>query len=255
MFKKTSTDLFWDSRAVEEKNVTAVNITDEAQRKLETDFLLKQLLSNDNLLEIGCGNGYLTSILRQYVKHVDAFDYSEAMIKSALEYFKETNNHFFHDNLLQPTKINKTYDAIVSVRVLINLANLNQQFLALDNLKKVLKPGGRLILIEGYIDGFYGINAFRETVHLSALTPAPINFYSHYSDIYQYIKKDYDIRAEFHSGCFDFLTRIVYPALVGPENAQGYSEFHEKIVDIAKYFNPDVMKNFARLRGICLIKK
>jgi ubiquinone/menaquinone biosynthesis C-methylase UbiE len=251
----TSTDLFWENRTSKEQDITKVNIADLAQRKLETEFLLEHLKPTDSILEVGCGNGYLTNTLRQHVKHVDAFDYSKQMVKSALEHFKETNNHFFHDNLLQPTQITKMYDAIICVRVLINLADLHQQFQALDNLKKVLNPGGRLILIEGYIDGFNSINRFRNTVSLPPLTPAAINFYSQYSEISHYLENDYDIQAEFHTGCFDFLTRIVYPSLVGSENAQGYNEFHEKTLDIAKHFNPEAMKEFARLRGECLVKR
>lgn len=252
---KTNTDMFWDERAINENNLKAVNIADLAQRHLETDFLLKNLSRDDSILEVGCGNGFLTSTLRQHVAHVDAFDYSENMIKSAIKNFGENNNHFFHDNLLQPTRLSKQYDAIVCVRVLINLSNLKEQIKALDNLKEHLKPGGKLLLVEGYIDGFNEINAVRKAVSLPELKPANINFYSRFLEIQNHLISDYEIADEFHTGCFDFLTRIVYPSLVGPENAQGYSDFHDRILEIAKHYNPNDLLHLARVRGLCLVKK
>lgn len=252
---KTNTDMFWDARAINERNLKAVNIADIAQRSLETDFLLKNLSKNDSILEVGCGNGFLTSTLRQHVAHIDAFDYSENMINSAIQNFGESNNHFFHDNLLQPTKLSKQYDAIVCVRVLINLSNLQEQIQALDNLKKHIKPGGKILLVEGYIDGFNEINALRKAVSLPELKPAAINFYSHFNEIQNHLAHDYEIADQFHTGCFDFLTRIVYPSLVGHENAQGYSDFHDKVLTVAKHYNPNDLLGLARVRGLCLVKR
>jgi len=252
---KTATDKFWDERPNLTKDPKKVNIDDIPQRALETDFLLKHLDDDAEVLEVGCGNGFLTSTLRQHVKHIDGFDYAENMVKQAKEVYGERNNRFFHDNLLEPQNIDKQYDAVVCVRVLINLADFNQQEIAFSNLCSWVKPGGKLLLVEGFADGFNHLNEIRERSQLKALSPAAINYYSNLSDFKALINESMEIKDTMHTGSYDFLTRVVYPALVGSENATGPSDFHEKILEIAKQYNPEFMSDLARLHGWSLIKK
>jgi SAM-dependent methyltransferase len=252
---KSATDIHWDERALHEKDAAAVNIADVSQRELETDFLLKNLQPTDKVLEVGCGNGFLTSILRQKVSHVDAFDYAENMVIKAVALQGEQNNRFFHDNVLAPESWQGPYDCIVCVRVLINLRDFAEQKEAIDNMLKALRPGGRLLLIEGYLDGFGALNRLREKIGMDTLKPASINYYSPLSEMRAYLDQSFISTAEFHTGCFDFLTRVVYPSLVGPQNASGHSDFHQKILSIAKDFNPDALAPLARLHGFALVKR
>lgn len=252
---KSATDIHWDERAVQETDAAAINIADVSQRELETDFLLKHLQVQNRILEVGCGNGFLTNVLRQHVAHVDAFDYSENMVAHALKHQGERNNRFFHDNVLAPTLWQGPYDSIVCVRVLINLRGLAEQKLAIDHMHAALKPGGKLMLIEGYLDGFGELNRLRESAGMQKLQPASINYYSPLAEVRAYLDPKFTTEAEFHTGSFDFLTRVVYPSLVGPENATGHSDFHQKVLSIAKNFNPDAFTQLARLRGFVLVKR
>ena len=73
------------------------------------------------ILEVGCGNGFSTERFRELVDHVDAIDYAENMIERAREARRRANNRFIHDNILEPQRLGSDYDAVVCVRVLINL--------------------------------------------------------------------------------------------------------------------------------------
>lgn len=252
---KSKTDEHWDSRAKTEKDSNLVNIADISQRKLETDFILEHLDESHSVLEAGCGNGFLTDIIRSNVKHVDAFDYAENMIERAKSEQGEKNNKFFFDNILDPKDWSSQYDSIVCVRVLINLRDINEQKIAVENMANALAKNGKLILIEGYQNGFDELNKLREKSGLERLDPANINFYSPLEEMLDFFKDHFEIKAEFHSGTFDFLTRVVYPALVGPENATGHSDFHQKILKICENFNPNDFQPLARLRGYVLRKK
>jgi SAM-dependent methyltransferase len=252
---KTATDQFWNQRAVELPDEARVNIADTVQRDFELEFITRQLSPGSRMLEVGCGNGYVTAQIRERVGFVDAFDYAENMVERARSRHGETNNRFFHDNLLRPSLTKGPYDAALCVRVLINLRNTEEQIQAVRNIAGLLRPGGRLILIEGYRDGFDTLNELREKSGLAPANPAPINFYSYLSELMPTILELFAIEATFNTGLFDLLTRVVYPSLVGADKATEPGEFHEKIAPIVSHVNSPELARYARVHGFALAKK
>jgi 2-polyprenyl-3-methyl-5-hydroxy-6-metoxy-1,4-benzoquinol methylase len=136
---KLPTDEYWNERAATFADHRAVNIHDLAQRRLENEFILAAVRPADRLLEVGCGNGYLTSELRQRASFVDAFDFAENMIASAKQTVGEHNNRFFIDSILSPQHVSPPYDSVVCVRVLINLASFEEQRSAIQNMAQCLQ--------------------------------------------------------------------------------------------------------------------
>ncbi|MBN2642656.1 MAG: class I SAM-dependent methyltransferase [Victivallales bacterium] len=252
---KSQTDLFWNERALNEKDQDKVNIGDIVQREFEYTFVEKHLRPTDNLLEVGCGNGFLSQYLREKVNFLDSFDYAENMVEKAVELRGQKNNRFFHDDVTDPKNFKESYSAILCIRVLINLKDLESQKKAIANLHKSLEKGGMLLLIEGYKDGFDALSELRQSIGLTPLTPAAINFYSKLNDILPLLNEFFEIQDYFHSGMYDFLTRVVYPALVGSSNVIEAGEFHQKILPLIKTFNLDGLSPYARLHGYKLIKK
>ena len=200
---KSETDIHWNNRAIAEKNPEKVNIGDTVQREVEFSFIRKHLDTTARVLEVGCGNGFLTSRLRNLVGFVDAFDYAENMVLQA----------------------------------------------------RALRPGGKLILLEGFNNGFSALTDLRGRLGLPPLTPAPINFYSSYDEFLPSVRELFDIDEEFHTGMFDFLTRVVYPLLVGPDAVAEAGDFHHRIASLAQTFNPDSLRPMARLIGLALIHR
>ncbi len=94
---KSSTDRFWNDRARDEREVAKVNIADTVQRDHELQFILRQIDQTMRIIEIGCGNGFVSQQLRDKAAFVDAFDYSENMVQQAKDNYGETNNRFYHD--------------------------------------------------------------------------------------------------------------------------------------------------------------
>jgi SAM-dependent methyltransferase len=253
---KSETDLHWNERALNEKNEALVNFHDPVQRNLETDFVFRHLPASGKVLEVGCGNGYLTSQLRERCERVDGFDFAENMIERARATYGETNNSFFHASLLDPEAARgNTYRCIVCVRVLINLRDLEQQRTAVANMANWLEPGGRLLLVEGYSDGFAEINRLRESAGLPAVVPATINYYSALGELWPTIAASFDKVDEFHTGMYDFLTRVVYPQLVGADRIESVGDFHRAVLPIARLYNPADMAPLARLRGFALARR
>jgi SAM-dependent methyltransferase len=252
---KSSTDLHWDERAQSVKDDAEVNLMDVFQRNLEYDSVCSYLSSEMRVLEVGCGNGYSTERFRDCAAHVDAFDYSEAMLARAKERVGETNNRFLCDNVLDPKHLEGPYDAIVCVRVLINLRDLAEQQKAISNLVPLLQPKGILVLAEGFWEGFEGLNELRSQVDLPEIQPAKINYYSSLSELKPLLDEHFDLEDEFHLGGYDYLTRVVFPLLVGADQVKHNTVVSEKFHHLARAFNPDAFQGLSRMRGLVLKKK
>lgn len=252
---KSSTDLHWNERAASIENDIEVNIMDIFQRELEYEYLCRYLTKEMNVLEVGCGNGFSTNRFRGLVKHVDAFDYAEKMIERAKATFGETNNRFIHDNVLEPKNLAPAYDAVICVRVLINLRDLEEQRRAARNLARLVKPGGVLILVEGFVEGFTALTDLRGQLELPPIEPAKINFYSSIDDLLPELLQDLEIEDRFHLGAYDYLTRVFYPLVVGAENARHNSVFSEKCQKLAREFNPNCFEELSRVRGLVMRKR
>ena len=248
---KSTTDHHWNTRAKTIENDIEVNIMDVFQREFEYDYVCKYLKPEMRILEVGCGNGFSTRKFRKLVAHVDAFDYSENMIERAKATVGEKNNRFFQDNLLAPEHVRDTYDAVVCIRVLINIERQKE---ALRNMIPWVKPGGLLILVEGYTEGFASLTQLRAKVGLPPVQPAKINYYCPIADFTSELEKDLVLEHKFHLGSYDYLTRVLYPLVVGHDQAKHNTNFSEKCVELARAFNADAFEEFSRIRGFVFRK-
>jgi SAM-dependent methyltransferase len=251
---KSTTDLHWEQRAASVADDIEVNIMDIFQREAEYDHVCRYLAKDMRVLEVGCGNGFSTARFRPLVSHLDAFDYSESMIARAKDRVGETNNVFFVDNLLEPRRVEPGYDAVVCVRVLINLRDLAEQRLAVANLASFVRPGGLLVLAEGFTDGFVALNRLRDSLKMPPIEPAAINFYSSSEDLLPDLLRHFTLEDRFHLGAYDYLTRAFYPSVVGAENAKHNTVFSQRCAEMARSFNPDCFAELSRIQGMVLRK-
>lgn len=228
---------------------------DVFQRELEFDQICTELKADMNVLEVGCGNGYSTARFRSLVGHVDAFDKSAEMIERARRTFGEVNNRFFEDDILSPRAVKAEYDCVICVRVLINLPDTAAQKLALANIARRVRSDGLLLLAEGFREGFKELSDLRAEVGMPPITPSGINHYSSWEDVQSLIASAFEIERTWHLGMYDYLTRVMYPLIVGPENAKHNTNFSDASHQLARAFNPEVMSRFSRMRGFVLRKR
>lgn len=106
-------------------------------------------LGGREMLEIGCGDGRLSSLLANKVKSLTAIDPDKAMIKLAC---KEISGVDFHVGYGERLEFNdKTYDI-----VLFSYSLHHQDCVkALDEAKRVLRDNGIILIIEPSAEGEY----------------------------------------------------------------------------------------------------
>ncbi|MGD1973250.1 MAG: methyltransferase domain-containing protein [Desulfobacterales bacterium] len=127
------------------------------QEKYELPLLMNMVASNafDSVLEIGCGNGNGTKLIRKYFnpRHITAIDLDEKMIQIAQETVSDESTIF---QVMDASKLdfpNESFDAIFDFSSIHHIPNWKS---CIEELKRVLKVGGKLILEEFSIDTFSG---------------------------------------------------------------------------------------------------
>ena len=134
--------MFWDSVAgVYDLFVNVVNRrTHLALRKIVADLIKP----GDRVLECACGTGLLTEVIAQKCAHLTATDFAPKMLARAKKNCAAFGNIDFECADITALKYaDNRFDAVVAGNV-IHL--LDEPMKALDELDRVCRPGGRLII-------------------------------------------------------------------------------------------------------------
>ena len=113
----------------------------QCTKKSIIKFLDKSAYKNS--LEIGCGPGTWTSILKKYSNFVTAVDISETMISQAKKDVNESNIDFINCDVTK-FEIDKKFDLIFSIRA---FEYFPQQEEFIKKCFKMLNDGGKLFVI------------------------------------------------------------------------------------------------------------
>jgi SAM-dependent methyltransferase len=211
---------FWETRA-QDQSLTDAEAThqDVWQRWLEIETIKPFLRPDDRLVDVGCGSGYATRILAPLVREALGIDFSESMIARARSAAAgQPSLRFQVGNTLDlDPGVVGTFDVALSVRCLINLEGWEQQQRAIENIARLLQPGGRFIFVEGSADGRRGLNALRTRVGLSEMPAVWHNVDFEESQLMPWLDRFFTVEARRHFGVYDFVSRVVHPMAVAPQ--------------------------------------
>jgi ubiquinone/menaquinone biosynthesis C-methylase UbiE len=188
---------------------------------LEVREILQRLKDGDRVLDIGCANGYSSvQFASQKQVEIRGLDYIPEMIEQARARLKGVVGNlrgkveFDVGDIISLSEKAASYDKVIVIRVLINLADWASQVKGLQQCARVLKPGGVLLLSEATLQGWRNLNAFRQEWGLSDI---PMPSFNHYVDEDKLVEATSDLRllevANF-SSTYYVGTRVFKPLLI-----------------------------------------
>lgn len=238
---------YWDERAGTNTPANTVTLNDHNQRELELKFISKWLNPTDFVVESGCGNGYSTRTFSKLAKRVLAFDFSKSMIERAIIENQDLNNVSFTTGDVKNIMLNdNTADVVISQRCLINLMTFTEQKAAINEMRRILSPGGTLVLVEG-VD-ISGLNEIRTKMGLPEIKVVSHNHNFDRREIIRYIMGKFEIQQIKTFGMYDFITRVIHPLMVYPDEPS----YNAKINEIAKRIETDLIDNDALMSRCCI---
>lgn len=209
--EKKTIHKYWQEKS---KDGIASGTIDLIADQLEQKAILEEINGNEQILEIGCGDGRNSINIRKEHNNVliDAFDFSEGMIDLAKENVKNEGikdiNYFIYD-IDSIDKLDEKYDLIISKRALINLKSYENQINAIENIAGLLNDNGIYLMCENSLNGLNNINKARMSLSLPKIEMPWHNRYIDEIKLENDIKRLTLIKKKNFSSLYYFLSRIV----------------------------------------------
>ena len=229
---------FWDQYAKKSKQNPFGAHTDNHVVRMENDFIISVLKKKKfkSLLDVGCGNGQRTIRFSKYIQGKTlGVDYSDEMIDFANKVLSRQNNTVkskvsFEVQDTQKLDENEKFDVIISCRCFVNQASHSDQIKLFKKLFKKLKPHGSLIIAEISKEGNKRLIDLRKKHGLKPSKPRnkkTPNLYLSESIVFPKISKLFNIKEIRRGGIFYYITRVIHPTLVLPEEPKSDAKIND----------------------------
>ena len=211
----------WEAQASTYGEAPDASWSDIRVMELEVDEIARRLPEPGRVLDVGCANGWSTiqfAVRREI--DVRGLDYVSQMVESArgqLEHVREGLRgtvEFDLGDMLNLREADASYDAVVSIRVVINLGDWEEQARGLSECVRVLKPGGVFLLSEATLQGWRRLNALRREWGLADIAMPEFNNYLDEEKVVAELREDCVLEELVNFASTYFVgTRVLKPLL------------------------------------------
>lgn len=186
---------YWESQGETHGESHWASWGDNWMIDLEVDTIGKHIKDGDQVLDIGCANGYAT--FKQAESHklasITGVDFAGNMVIAAQKTKKQkglSDGISFSEGDVRFLQFpDNTFDVAYTTRVLINLPTWEQQMQGIAECIRVVKPNGVIVLSEGFWEPLMLLNAMRSLKNLPPLVEHDFNRYLKLSVLETHLKK------------------------------------------------------------------
>jgi len=180
---------YWEAQAALHADRPDASWSDVRVLELEVAAIAQRLADGARVLDVGCANGWSTlRLAAQRDVSIRGLDYVPAMVEAARASHERSQPErpveFDIGNMLALDEADESYDAVVSIRVVINLGSWEHQLRGLSECVRVLRPGGVFLLSEATLQGWERLNRLRREWGLDDI---PMPGFNTYLDVNQVI--------------------------------------------------------------------
>lgn len=220
---------FWDDQANEFGASDLATAPDHYYRLMEIDRIKSKLIDHQDVLDVGCGNGYSTIEFAKALPRSTfiGVDYSAPMIAYAKAAALAANSPaIFAEGDVRSLEqceaiTGRRFDTIISERCLINLKDWDEQREAILSLKRLLKPTGRILLVENTQEGLANLNKLRAQFDLHEIKVRWHNFYIPQNELERFAVKNFRVESVENIGnLYYILSRVLYAKLAQIEGKE-----------------------------------
>jgi ubiquinone/menaquinone biosynthesis C-methylase UbiE len=238
---------FWNNQGEKFKESHWASWGDYFMIDLEVKFISEQIREQSQILDVGCANGF--AAFKQLEAHpkikITGIDFAEKMIFAAKKELEGKYNSFKSRIMFDEGDIcnlnfaDDIFDLAYTTRVLINLPNWELQKKGIDEMIRVIKKGGKVVLLEAFWEPLSLLNAMRALKSLPPLVEHDFNRYLKISKVDNYLSS-LNIKYERidYSSIYYLGSRFLRELVTEVDKYEGYSNpINEIFYEIQKdYF-------------------
>jgi ubiquinone/menaquinone biosynthesis C-methylase UbiE len=218
----------WDEFAQKYKLDRRASTPDAYLVDLEIRTLAKYIKNGESVIDIGAGNGY-TALMMALKKEISIIgvDISSEMIASANKIHENYINKLKGTVKFEPGNIldkgflqhfgENSFDTVLTKRTIINILSWEEQKTSIIKIWHLLKPGGKLIMMEATAQGYEHINRIRNRFGMSK---TPIRWHNKYLDekkLLPFLNQKFEtVFIKDFSSTYYIGSRVVQPLLIKP---------------------------------------
>lgn len=237
---------FWENQAKDHHSAHSASWSDIFMVELERDFIQKTLqeLSPNNAIDCGTSNGHSLIQLAKLFPHIkfSGFDFSPEMVSkcnNAINVSKSLNiAPATIDDVTDIKHADSSFDFTFTTRVLINLPTWQDQIKGINEMLRITRSNGTVLIMEGFWEPLINLNALRQISRLEPLVEHDFNRYLKLSRVRKILK---DLKVEFSiidfSSSYYLMTRFVRESIGAEKIDMSYeSEFNHLSKQIHQKF-------------------
>lgn len=175
---------FWTSQAEQHGPSYHASWSDRPVIEMEIERIAGYLDDGDQVLDIGCANGFSTlHLARRKAAQIHGIDYIPEMIDQARARLAELDEStrrrvkFSVGDITSLDLPTAAFDKVITIRVVINLGSWENQLQGIREAARKLRSGGLLLMSEATVQGLEKLNAFRGEWNLPPIPEPPFNLY------------------------------------------------------------------------------